>query len=138
MNCFFLTIIVKYSCFIVLTKTANTVYITCAIETNATGRMECVVRFWGRAQEDGGYYKLESVIVETLEIPEEVVRQDKEGKYVKYTNQKYKYSSGAEGYVVKTYLQKYIDGEVVSSTLISTDTYKARPDIYYVGVTERQ
>ena len=119
-------------------KTSSPVYITCAIETNATGRMECVVRFWGRAQEDGSYFRLDSVIVETLEIPEEVIRQDKEGKYVKYTNQRYKYSAGAEGYVVKTYLQQYKNGEVVKSTLISTDTYKARPDIYYVGVTERQ
>ena len=119
-------------------KTDNPVYITCAVEENATGRMECVVRFWGRAQQDGSYYKLESNIVETLEIPEEVVRQDKEGKYVKYTNQCYKYSSGSEGYVVKTYLQKYMNGDVVSSTLISTDTYKARPDIYYIGINERQ
>lgn len=119
-------------------KTNNPVYITCGIEENATGRKECVVRFWGRAQQDGEYYKLESNIVETLEIPEEIVRQDKEGKYVKYVNQKYKYSSGAEGYVVKTYLQRYLNGEILSSELISTDTYKARPDIYYVGVSERQ
>ena len=67
-----------------------------------------------------------------------MVRQDKDGKYVKYTNQRYKYSSGSEGYVVKTYLQKYMNGDVVSSTLISTDTYKARPDIYYIGINERQ
>ena len=81
--------------------------------------------------------RIHDVIDEVLEIPEDVYRKDKDAKYVTYTNQKYKASSGAEGYVVKTYLQQYKGSELTQSALVSTDTYKARPAIYYVGVTER-
>ncbi|MBQ7455570.1 MAG: VanW family protein [Clostridia bacterium] len=118
-------------------ETGGTVYITCGVEKNASGRLECVARFYGQALPDGAYYRLESVITEVLEPPEDEIRADKDGKYVKYTNQKYKYSSASEGYVVTTYLQKCIKGEVVEEKALKPDTYKARPAIYYVGVTER-
>ena len=118
-------------------KTGSKVYITAGIEENASGRKQCVVRFFGQALPDQATYKLESTIVETLEIPEDVIKKDTEAKYVKYEDQKHKVSSGSQGYVVKTYLQYCQDGVVQSQTLVSTDTYRARSAVYYVGVTPR-
>ena len=118
-------------------KTGSKVYITCGIETNASGRLECVARFWGQALNHDAYRRIESEIVNVLEIPPEVVRTDKTAQYVTYTDQRYKFSSGAEGYVVKTYLRQYEGDKMIKEKLVSTDTYKARPDVYYVGATER-
>lgn len=119
-------------------RTGSKVYITCGIEENAAGRLVCTARFWGQALENNAYYKLESTTVEVLPMPEEpVLRQDKTAKYVTFTDQRYKYSSGSDGYVVKTYLRLYQGDQVLKETLISTDTYKARADVYYVGVSER-
>jgi hypothetical protein len=118
-------------------KTGSKVYITAGIEENASGRKQCVVRFFGQALPGHATYKLESTIVETLEIPEDVIKKDTEAKYVKYEDQKHKVSSGSQGYVVKTYLQYCQDGVVQSQTLVSTDTYRARSAVYYVGVTPR-
>ena len=112
-------------------------YITAGIEPTPSGRKQCVVRFFGQAMPDNATYKLESTIVEKLEIPEDIIKKDKDAKYVTYEDQKHKVSSGSEGYVVKTYLQYCKNGVVQSQTLISTDTYRARAAVYYVGVTPR-
>lgn len=117
-------------------ETGGTVYITCGIVESASGRLQSAVYFYGQQPQDGAYRKLESVIVETLPIPEDVIRKDKEAKYVKYTNEKHKVSSGAEGYKVETYLLLCsAEGSVLERKLISKDTYRARGAIYYVGVT---
>ena len=116
---------------------ADMVYITAGIEPTPSGRKQCVVRFFGQAMPDNATYKLESTIVEKLEIPEDIIKKDKDAKYVTYEDQKHKVSSGSEGYVVKTYLQYCKNGVVQSQTLISTDTYRARAAVYYVGVTPR-
>ena len=118
-------------------KTGGRVYITAGIEPTPSGRKQCVVRFFGQAMPDNATYKLESTIVEKLEIPEDIIKKDKDAKYVTYEDQKHKVSSGSEGYVVKTYLQYCKNGVVQSQTLISTDTYRARAAVYYVGVTPR-
>ncbi len=118
-------------------KTGSRVYIVCGLTENSAGRLQCVTYFYGRALPDGVYCKLESVVTETLPIPDEIVRPDTEAKYVKYTNQRYKLSGGSEGYVVKTYLQRCSGESILDQQLVSTDTYKARAPIYYVGVTER-
>ncbi len=62
---------------------------------------------------------------------------DKEGKYVKYSDQTYHYSKGSEGHVVETYLLKMRGATVVERVLISKDTYKAQPKIDYIGASER-
>lgn len=119
-------------------ETGYPVYITACIEENAMGRLMSVVRIFGHALEDGVHYRVESTVTETLKIPDApVVKVDKEGKYVRYTDQTYHYSKGKEGYVVKTYLQKLRGGTVVEQILISTDTYKAQPKVDYVGNERR-
>ena len=119
-------------------ETGAPVYIVAQIEKSEAGRLMSVVRVYGQAHEEGIHYRVHSVEVETLPIPEEVViRKDKNGTYVKYTDQTYTYSKGSEGHVVNTYLQKMNGTTVVEETLISTDTYDAQPVIQYVGVTKR-
>lgn len=119
-------------------ETGSPVYITAAIEENAMGRLMSVVRIFGQALEDDIHYRVESVETELLPIPEEVVvRVDKEGKYVKYSDQTYHYSKGSEGHVVETYLQKLRGSTVIEQKLISKDTYKAQPKIDYIGASER-
>ena len=119
-------------------ETGAPVYITAAIESNESGRLMTVVRVFGAAHPDGIHYRVQSVEVETLPIPETVdVRKDTKGTYVKYTDQTYIASKGSEGHVVQTYLQKLDGTSVVEEMLISTDTYKAKPVVQYVGVTKR-
>jgi len=119
-------------------ETGAPVYITASIEQNEAGRLMSVVRIWGQASDKDTYYRLHSVEVERLPVPEEeVIRRDREGKYVKYSDRSYVYSKGSEGYVVETYLQKLRGTDILEETLISRDTYEARPLIRYVGVTKR-
>lgn len=119
-------------------ETGGTIYITAGLETNASGRLQSAVRFFGQQLPEDQYYRLESVITEVLPIPEDVIRKDKDAKYVVYDDQTYKASEGAEGQVVETYLQLYQDGQLLQSERISKDTYKARAAVYYVGVTLRE
>ena len=120
-------------------ETGAPLYITASIEENESGRLMSVVRIFGQAHEADVHYRLRSVEIERLPLPkEEVVRRDRDAKYVKYTDQSYLYSKGSEGYVVETYLQKMAGTTVLEEKLISTDTYNARPVIRYVGVTKRE
>ena len=101
--------------------------------------MMSVVRLFGQAHEEGIHYRVESVVAETLPVPEEpVIRQDKNAKYVKYTDQTYTYSKGSIGHVVNTYLQKFSGTTLLEETFVSTDTYNAQPVVQYVGVTKRK
>ena len=119
-------------------ETGYPIYITAAVEENASGRLMSVVRIYGRALEDGVYYLVESNEIETIPIPEQpIVRVDEEGKYVKYKDKTYHYSKGSEGHVVETYRLKMRDSVVVEKVLISTDTYEAQPKIDYIGIEER-
>ena len=119
-------------------ETGYPIYITAAVEENASGRLMSVVRIYGHALEDGVYYLVESNEIETLPIPEQpIVRVDETGKYVKYKDKTYHYSKGSEGHVVETYRLKMRDSVVVEKVLISTDTYKAQPKIDYIGAEER-
>ena len=56
---------------------------------------------------------------------------------MEYEDEMYQFQTGREGYVITTYLDKYLNGEVVSSRKLYTDTYKATSDGYYVGVKPR-
>jgi len=120
-------------------ETGFPVYITAAIEETSTGRLMSVVRIFGHSLGDDIHYRVESIEIETLPIPDEVVtRKDTKQEYVRYTDQRYKYSKGSEGHVVETYLQKLRGSTVIEQKLISKDTYKAQPVIEYVGTEKRQ
>ena len=94
---------------------------------------------YGRPDPNGYTYKLESQVVQTLELPEPQYRQDNDAKYVVYDDETYQSSKGEEGYVVDVYLVTMdANGLEVSRELQYTDTYKARAPVIYVGVTPRE
>ena len=79
-----------------------------------------------------------SETVEVLPKPEEAVLvKDEDGENVIYEDETKLRSKGRDGYVVEAYLVTYTDGVETDRTRVSRDTYPARADRYWVGVTPR-
>ncbi len=85
----------------------------------------------------GEHYELRSEVDDVLLPGDPILLKDTEGQYVEYEDEMFQYQTGREGYVITTYLDRYMNGQVVSSRKLSTDTYKATSDGYYVGVKPR-
>ena len=110
------------------------IYITAHVQKNG-GHLECVVRIYGRSLGDGVYYTLDTQTVEEIpkpEIPEYV--KDIKQLYVTYTDEEFLDRAGHDGFINETYLQRWENGVLVESTLVSRDPYPAVADRYYVGV----
>ncbi len=83
-------------------------------------------------------YELETEKIQEIPAPTEVEYiQDKKQEHVIYTDQEYISQKASKGFVVATYLVKKVNGNIVSKETISQDTYVARPQRVYVGVTPR-
>ncbi len=108
------------------------------VESGSNGRsLLCEVRIYGPSL-DNIHYKLESETVEILPKPEEPkLKEDKTGERVYYVDEMKQISKGREGYVVDTYLCTYQDDILIGRDKISTDTYPARQDVYWIGVHSR-
>lgn len=110
------------------------IYITAHVQKNG-GSLECVVRIYGRSLGDGVYYTLDTQTVEEIpkpEIPEYI--KDTKQTYVTYTDEEFLVRAGRDGFINETYLQRWENGEMTGSSLVSRDTYEALSDRYYVGV----
>lgn len=84
--------------------------------------------------------KLESVVLEkNIKSSEVNYVKDTEGKLAWYTDEVVLYSEGKTGMRSQCYrvLYDWNTGEEVARELISTDSYAAQPDTYYVGVHNR-
>lgn len=104
---------------------------------NSKRNMVCEVRIYGPSL-DNTRYELETVPIETIPKPEEpTLKEDEDMTYVTFVDEKKLVSKGREGHVVETYLCTIVDGVQVSREKVSTDTYPARADVYYVGTAER-
>jgi len=104
-------------------------------------RLNCVVRIYGLSLESTRY-ELRSVEVEVIPKPtreEADYRQDKDAKYVVFAGEEYIAREASEGFVVDTYLYTIVDGAVAAGDdkPLYRDTYPARNEIIYVGVTPR-
>ncbi|MBE5815800.1 MAG: hypothetical protein E7320_11475 [Clostridiales bacterium] len=108
------------------------------VESGSNGRsLLCEVRIYGPSLENV-YYKLESETVEIIPKPElPKLKDDKTGERAYYTDETKLASKGREGYVVDTYLCTYQDDVLIGRDKISTDTYPAREDVYWVGIHSR-
>ncbi len=115
------------------------IYLAAHVITNPsnTKRYLCEVRLYG--QDLGSTsYTLDAQIVQKLAKPvEPEYVQDKEAKYVTYTDEQKTVIEASEGYVVDTYLVTLTDGVETGRTKIATSTYKNRAERIYVGVTPR-
>ncbi len=119
----------------VFTNTSDgPIYITAHVEQNGKA-LQCVVNLYGRSLGNGVYYTLETQTVEEIPKPEpaEYIK-DTRKLYVTYTDEEYLARPGRDGFVNETYLQQWQNGELVSVTLVSRDTYEAQADRYYVGI----
>lgn len=120
-------------------STDGVLYIVARVENqpNTKKRWQCTVKIYGPSYGDNVNFRLRTEVDDVLLPGEPIIRKDTERKYVEYEDEMYQYQTGREGYVVTTYLDRYVDGEVVSSRKLYTDTYNAINDGYYVGVTPR-
>ncbi len=108
------------------------------VQSGSNGRsLLCEVRIYGPSLGDV-HYKLESETVEVIPKPEEPkLKEDKNGTHVFFIDETKQASKGREGYVVDTYLCTYQGDTLISRDKVSTDTYPARQDVFWVGVNER-
>ena len=120
-------------------NTNGTLYITAHVENqpNTKKRWQCTIRIYGPSLGENVRYQLRSEVDDVLLPGDPILRKDTEGTYVEYEDEMYQFQKGQDGYVISTYLDRYVNGEVVSSRRLSTDTYKAINEGYYVGVKPR-
>ena len=120
-------------------NTGSPVYISARVIQSSTNKknLMCEVRIYGKSLENVSY-QLVSETVEVLPKPEEpVLVKDEDGENVVYEDETKLRSKGRDGYVVETYLVTYTDGVETDRTRVSRDTYAAKADRYWVGVTPR-
>lgn len=125
--------------FIFENNTKHDIFISAKVIRDPANRRRYMaeVAIYGYAQ-DNIRYELVTEQVEILPAPlNPVIVKDRQAQYVTYTDQEHVVSKAREGYVIDTYLLKYDGDTLVSRTKVSRDTYKARPERKYVGVTPR-
>ena len=83
-------------------------------------------------------YEMDCKTVQELDPPEKPKYiKDKEGTYVKYTDQEKSVSKAKPGYVVESYRVKYEGNVETERVLLYVDTYEPKAERIYVGVTRR-
>ena len=116
----------------------GTIYLVARVEQVKKNQYQCVVSIYGPTLGEDVHYSLRTETVETIMAPLSAdYREDKNQTYVKYRDQEKLVQKAREGYINETYLQRWEKGEMVEETLVSRDTCKARPAIYYVGTQYR-
>lgn len=81
-------------------------------------------------------YKTRSETIETIESPGDKIIEDTDGKYsskVLFKGEYFRISYPKEGYVVKAYLQKYKDGNLISEEEIRSEVYKSQMGVVVEG-----
>ena len=121
-------------------NTEHPIYLVTRVQSTAENRkkFECAVDIYGY---DLGneQFRLEASTVEIIQPPEEPDRRkDKKGEYVTYVDEEKQVSAAKEGYVVDSYMVRYVDGQEVDRKFLYRDTYKARPAVVYVGIKQRE
>lgn len=122
-------------------NTPGNIYITARVKParNNTRRLVSEIRVYGLDMGEGVTYKLRSETVEVLPAPtEKKYEVDNSGTIVTYSDQEKLKSKAVEGMIIETYLEKYQNGVLVEQPkLISRDTFRAKPAVYYRGATKR-
>lgn len=96
------------------------------------------VDIYGEPLEEGVTYDLVAETVEILPPPvDPEFKEDEDAQYVTYIDEEKVVRKAAEGYVVETFKVKYLNGQEIDRTYMYRDTYKAKSELVYVGVSER-
>lgn len=125
--------------FVFRNNTESPIYMIARVQSDPSNkkRLICKVEIYGEDMGDVTY-GLETEVVEELQPPEEPETiKDKNAQYVTYTDEEYVVRKASKGYVVDSYRVKYVNGNEVERTKLYTDTYKAKAERVYVGVTTR-
>lgn len=96
------------------------------------------IRIFG--EKPNASYKLVNEIVSLTE-PKEEILIDKKGEYankVNYEDEFFYLKKGVRGITIKSYREKYVNGKLVSKTLLRTDKYKAQNAIKVFGAKKRK
>ncbi len=122
-------------------STPGNIYLTAHVKSakNNSKRLVAEIKMYGLSLGDGVSYRLRSDIVETIPPPEQKkLITDMTGLIVKFTDEEKLKSRAQEGYVIATYLEKYVNGtQFEQPKLISSDTFRAKPAEYWIGNTVR-
>jgi len=118
------------------------IYLTAHVKTakNNSKRLVAEIRIYGISLGEGASYRLRSDVVEVLTPPEtKKLVVDMTGLIVTYEDEQKLKTRAQDGYVIETYLEKYVNGILVEQPkLISSDTFRAKPAEYWVGNTPRK
>lgn len=121
--------------------TGSTIFIVTTVTKDSRydkSHKVCLVSIYGESLGSGVKYDLVTETVQTLSAPTEPeIRKDTKHTYATYVDQEYVYRKARDGYVVASYLVKYVNNVETERTLMYTDTYKAKSEIIYVGTVER-
>lgn len=122
-------------------NTPSDIYISARVKParNNSRRLVSEIRIYGLDMGEGVTYKLRSETVEVIPAPtEKSYKTDISGTTVTYTDEEKLFTKAVEGKIIETYLEKYQNGVLVEKPkLISRDTFKAKPAVYYRGATKR-
>ena len=118
-------------------ESGGTVYLAAHVIGSGRKNLQCEVRLYGPSL-NGTTYELVTETVEVIPKPEEaIMKEDEDATYVTYVDET-KTIKGREGYKVDAYLITYVDGVETGREKVSSDTYPAKADTVYVGVTPRE
>lgn len=121
--------------------TQGDIYITARVKPsrNNSRKLVAEIRMYGVSLGDGVSYRLRSETVQIIPPPEEKKYEvDATGLIVTYTDEEKLKSKAVEGQVVETYLEKYQNGVLIEQPrLLTSDTFNAKPAVYWRGNTKR-
>ena len=120
-------------------NTEHPIYIVAAVQSDPNNRKRFIARVMMYGEDLGDVsYGMVAETTEVLDPPSEPTYvKDKNATYVTYTDQEYVYSKAQKGYVVDSYRVTYVNGVETERVHLYTDTYKAKAETIYVGVTKR-
>lgn len=114
------------------------IYMTAHVLGNNKRNLVARVRIYGPSLGEGVRYGLKTELLETLKpSPDTIYRKDVNAEHVLYKDQTEVLSKARDGYVVETFLEKYVNGQRVDMKWISKDTYQARQRVEWIGTKER-
>lgn len=97
-------------------------------------RLVTEIKIYGLSLGEGISYRMRSETVQILPPPvDKKYEVDKTGLIATYKNEEKLKTKAKEGYVVETYLEKLLNGQVIESKFVSKDTYPSKPAVYYRG-----
>ncbi len=115
------------------------IYMVAGVQTDPSNKRRLIAKVSMYGADMGNIrYEMEAEVIEEIEPPTEPVYvKDKQATYVTYTDQQESVSKAQKGYVVNSYRVEYVGNVVNERRLLYTDTYDAKPERIYVGVTKR-